>query len=888
MTRRDALVISGIALLLLAALLLFRGSLDSLEEQVTALHYSLRGTRQADTNIVVVYIDQEGIKTLGWPVRRNFYALMIKAMADLRVQALGIEPVFEDRKPEYPEYDDLMARMIASAGSVVLTGYFDSVTARTDRGRRDSIVPPRLGEFPGVSGGASSGEGIHLPLPSLRSAAAGIGHVNIAGDADVDLFIRHGDARLPAFGAEIVRVFTRTGREGVAADGARLAYRRDGASLAFGGGENGRMAINFPGSLSAFRAYPFLEVLRSYDAVRADRQGMIPVASFRGKIVLIGVIAEGRSEFVRTPIDARYPAILLHAAFVDNALGNGFLSQSPFWVSVLLCFAMAGLVGWGGLILPSPARRFVVVGLPLALLVVSFFLFAKAGVLLPVVAPLLTALLAGVAAMVYQQRQARAQVDTLEIEKRAILERLRDREAKVAVLEGELLTLEQARTRDRTEELLEELKNYKAEIRSLASQADDLDAYEAGATDAVVPGEYEGIVYAKAGPMKSVVEFISKIAGSDAPLLILGESGTGKELVAHAVHRRSPRAKGAFIAVNCGALSESLLESELFGHEKGAFTGAVKERLGRFELADGGTIFLDEIGEVSEGFQLKLLRVLQEGEFERVGGSATLRTNVRVVAATNKDLHDLVKRKGFREDLFYRLNVLSVALPPLRDRQGDIPLLVEHFLRREGAEIRVSRNVMDALRGFGWPGNIRELESAIKRGVLMSRAEQRSMMTIKDLSEEIGAAVRNSSPVEEQVLESLREKGFSRSSVTETADELGGLNRGTVAEYLRGECLRAFSETGFDIGKAVLRVSHSHDEAVNERVRKKFDDYLTNIADAVDPSRPWDENQSSLRPKAKNLPQKYHLFLEQAAEACFRGLWKSDDVSHPAGKLKKR
>jgi transcriptional regulator with GAF, ATPase, and Fis domain/CHASE2 domain-containing sensor protein len=885
-TGRDAIVISGIALLLLAAVLLFRGPLDSLEEPVTALHYTIRGTRQADTNVVVVYIDQEGIKTLGWPVRRSFYALMIKALTDLRVQAVCIEPVFEDRKLEYPEYDDLMARMIAAAGNVVLTGYFDTVAQRGSPRPVDSLAPP-LGVFPGVSAETPSGDGIHLPLPALRAGAAGVGHVNIAGDADVELFIRYGDAQLPAFGAEIIRVFTRTGREGVVSDGARTTFRRDGASLAFGGGEHGRVEVNFPGSLGAFTAYPFLEVLRSYDALRSDRPGEIPVASFRGKIVLLGVIAEGRGEFVRTPIDARYPAILLHAAFVDNALDNGFLVRTPFWATMLLCLAIAGLASWAGIALSSPARALVVVGVPVAVLLLSFILFAKGGILLPVIAPLFGALVAGVAASAYRHRQARVQVDTLETEKQAILERLRDREAKVAVLEQELVTMEQARSRDRTGELLGELKTYKAEIRALASQADDLDAYEGATAEASLPGEFEGIVYAKNGPMKSVVEFTGKVAASDAPVLILGESGTGKELVARALHRRSPRAHGAFVAVNCGALSESLLESELFGHEKGAFTGAIKERLGRFELAGGGTIFLDEIGEVSPGFQLKLLRVLQEGEFERVGGTATLRANVRVVAATNKDLRELVRQKGFREDLYYRLNVLSIALPPLRERQTDIPLLVEHFLKREGGEIKVSRNVMDALQAFGWPGNIRELESALKRGVLMARAEGRLMMTIRDLSEEVSAAARNASPVEEQVLEALREKGFSRSSVSDTADELGGLNRGTVAEYLRGECLRTFVESGFDIEKAVRRLSLSGDESVNNRVRKKFEDYLASIGEAIDPSRPWDENRSSLRPKSKNLPQKYHRFLDQVAEACFRGLWKSPDATRSEGGPKK-
>jgi CHASE2 domain-containing sensor protein len=595
MTRRDWVVFAGIVFLLPAAVVLFRGPLDALEEQATTLKFSLRGTRPADSSIVIVYADQEAIRTLGWPARRNFYALMLKAMADLKVQAVGVEPVFEDRRPEYPEYDELLAWMIAAPGNVVLTGYFDSVASRGAAGRVDSIVPP-LEAYPGVAGEIPAGAGIHLPLPSLRRVAAGVGHVNIAGNADADIFIRYGNAWIPSFGAEMVRVFTRTGREGVSSDGTCVTYRRDGTSLAFGGGENGRVAIDLPGSLSAFTAYPFLEVLRSYDALRTDRPGGIPLASFRGKIVFIGVIAEGRSEFIRAPVDNRYPAILYHAAFVDNVLRNRFLVRVPSWLTLLLCGVLAALAGWGGVVTPS--RPLALAALLVLLPAGSYLLFTQWGILLPVVSPLLATLAAGIAAGVYRHRQARVKVDTLETEKRAILERLRDREAKVAVLEGELATLEQARSRDRTGELLEELKTYKAEIRALSSQADDLDAYEAEPAGAPPPGEFEGIVYAKNGPMKSVVEFIGKIAPSDAPLLILGESGTGKELVARAVHRESPRAKGAFVAVNCGALSESLLESELFGHEKGAFTGAVKDRLGRVELADGGTIFLDEIGEV--------------------------------------------------------------------------------------------------------------------------------------------------------------------------------------------------------------------------------------------------------------------------------------------------
>ncbi len=463
----------------------------------------------------------------------------------------------------------------------------------------------------------------------------------------------------------------------------------------------------------------------------------------------------------------------------------------------------------------------------------------------------------------------------METEKRSIMEKLRDREAKVAMLEQELVSMEAARTGDRTEELVEELRKYRAEIRTLSSRADDLDVFDSAEVE---PGadraEFESMVFAKDGPMSAVVDFVSKIASSDSPVLVLGESGTGKELVARAIHRRSPRAGAIFVAVNCGALAESLLESELFGHEKGAFTGAIRDKAGRFELADGGTIFLDEIGEVSEGFQLKLLRVLQEGEFERVGGTKTLRVNVRVVAATNADLRDLVRQKKFREDLYYRMDVLTVSLPPLRERQTDIPILIGHFLQREGGGVRVSRNVMDALQNYRWPGNIRELESVMKRGILLARSEKRQMMTIKDLNDEIASAARGAAPVEEQVLESLRDKAFSRSSVTDTADELGGLNRGTVAEYLRGECLKAFAECTFDIEKAVRRISLSADPDVNERVRKKFQDYLSNIAEGLSPSQTWESNRVALKPKSKNLPQKYHQYLEQVGEAFYRGVWK--------------
>ena len=226
-------------------------------------------------------------------------------------------------------------------------------------------------------------------------------------------------------------------------------------------------------------------------------------------------------------------------------------------------------------------------------------------------------------------------------------------------------------------------------------------------------------------PMQQVINLCNRVSPTNASVLLLGETGTGKEVFANYIHNRSPRRNKPFIAINCAALAETLLESELFGHEKGSFTGAVAQKIGRFELADNGTLFLDEIGEISQSVQVKLLRVLQEREFVRVGGTQTLACDVRIIAATNRDLQKEMEEKRFREDLFYRLNVFPINIPPLRERREDIPLLVEHFAVKAATDLRVSKpdvedDAMATIVGHRWPGNIRELQNVIERAVLMS------------------------------------------------------------------------------------------------------------------------------------------------------------------------
>ena len=300
--------------------------------------------------------------------------------------------------------------------------------------------------------------------------------------------------------------------------------------------------------------------------------------------------------------------------------------------------------------------------------------------------------------------------------------------------------------------------------------------------------------------MREVFSLIDRVACTDSTVLIFGESGTGKELVARAIHYRSPRRDKPLVAINCGALPEELLESELFGHVKGAFTGALRDKKGRFEAADGGTVFLDEVSEMSPALQVKLLRVLQEREFERVGDVRTIKVDIRIIAATNRDLEALVKEGKFREDLYWRLNVIPICLPPLRDRRDDIPLLLSYFLRvfnqkRGGRLEGFSPEAMELLMAYPWPGNVRELENLVERLVVLKgegivtpqdlpekiRGERtsRTSFSLPEEGMDLSSAVNN---LERQlILEALKKSGGVKSK----AAKMLGIKRTTLIEKIK-------------------------------------------------------------------------------------------------------
>jgi formate hydrogenlyase transcriptional activator len=312
---------------------------------------------------------------------------------------------------------------------------------------------------------------------------------------------------------------------------------------------------------------------------------------------------------------------------------------------------------------------------------------------------------------------------------------------------------------------------------------------------------FDGIV----GSSKAILEVLAQIetvAATDSTVLIEGETGTGKELIAQAIHSHSRRAKRAFVRLNCAAIPLGLLESELFGHEKGAFTGAVAQKLGRFEAADGGTLFLDEIGDIPLELQAKLLRVLQEQEFERLGSTYTRSVNVRVVAATNQDLLSLVAEKAFRMDLYYRLNVFPVALPPLRHRLEDIPMLVAHFVRRCAASMEkeiegIRSEDMESLVRYPWPGNIRELQNFIERAVILTQGDVLQLSAFPSSTHQGAEPVTLADAERHHILNALRESNWVVGGAAGAAARLG-VKRTTLISKMRKRGLsRASASVGF-------------------------------------------------------------------------------------------
>jgi DNA-binding NtrC family response regulator/CHASE2 domain-containing sensor protein len=600
--------------------------------------------------------------------------------------------------------------------------------------------------------------------------------------------------------------------------------------------------VNFLTSWDSYQKYSLLQFFSMIDEENTL------LKTLAGKTIIIGVSDPLIAKTVPSSFDKEIPGIGLHALALDNILNENSINFKYFSISEYL-FLIFGFI----LSIVFFDKLKLLVSFVFVFIVLAYFIWSLTFVQLNYFAMLFPLLISALGGFAYIFLQREKDLTTSITESEELKDILFGKEEKLQRLKEELKNNKQSKVLN---EKLNELQN---EIENLKQSEKDDNALFDQTSE---PKIFEGIVY-RSKMMDNIVNLIKKVAPENASVLIEGESGSGKELVANAIHKLSKRKSQKIVVVNCAALPESLLESELFGHIKGAFTDASRDKIGRFEEADKGTLFLDEIGETSENFQVKLLRVLQTGDFQKVGSSQTQHVDVRVIAATNKNLQQLVSEGKFREDLFYRLNVIRIEIPTLNERSDDIEILVKYFVENEKSEMNISKAVMKKLVNNTWKGNIRELESTIKRAVIFASSDNRDILKLRDLPAEL--SIIDKSNLEYLILESLREKEFSHSSINETAGELGDLNRTVISENFRGILFKNYVETNFDFDTCVQMISQSDSDEINKKVGSKLKQYLKNIEnDLVDhQNKNLEEIKVIFKSKYKNLPQKFHFYLDQ-------------------------
>jgi len=826
----------------------------SIDNIYSDFKFDFRGKQQIDTSIVTLFFTDDDLQVLGGVKNLpNHIALIISALNNLDAKAIGINILFDEKVNYQNSERRHFITTVKSSPNVSLACYFQDLGGVVDSLKENKQDKNYIDTSENSDSLAFKINHINLPegykllspYPKLIKNEQ-IGHLNYYGKTvarKIPLLVKSstGDI-IPSFSLELMRVFLNVPKDAVVINENSIELQGNEKKINIPA-KNGEMLINYSGSSENLLKFTVVKFLNSYINYITGKTPELPLNTFKNKIVLIAIDSEIQGQYLINPFNERMPKIGVQANAIDTILRNRFIYELSPWFIFLISFVLIFVIIYILLSFKIAISFLISLLIAAGYIILSLYLFSK-NIQLPV-HPILLSPLAIIFGMLYKfgfiqggTGKNKDDIDeTIYDVTKIPTEIIKEKEQKIDEINLSV---------DNNEELSD---NYN----------DDYD--KINFTE--VTQDFNGLVYKTGSPISGIADTIEKIAPSTAVVLITGESGTGKELVAQAIHKLSLRKNEKYVAINCATFQESLLESELFGYEKGAFTGADKQKLGLFEVANSGTIFLDEISEMSENLQSKLLRVLQNNELYRVGGTNPIKIDVRIIAATNRDPQAEIKAKRFREDLFYRLNTIHIQLPPLRKRKNDISVLIFSFLKKQNVkDFNLSKDAFDILVNYDWPGNVRQLENVIERAVIFTKADSRKEIQTKDFPAELSSG-NLIDDLETKVLLLLREKKFSRNSINETAKELGGLNRGTITEYIRGILLKELALNNFDIAKVSEIMAGTNDVETVSNVNKKNEEYIVNIRKQINKHIPLEQNFLLLKKKYKNLPKRYHLFLEK-------------------------
>lgn len=854
---------------------------QSWEWKTLDLRFQWRGPVETDANVILIEADDESARTFGrWPWKRTIHAHLIELLSEQKARTVVYDILFALESDSLE--DGALKEAVKKAGNVV----FPVAVHLLDKRK------PFTGDH---SGAEMKENGIDaapaarryffvnraiLPFAPLPQFVR-LGHIATNRDADglirrVPLLVRYHDHLLPSLAFQGVLHYLNVPPQNVLikprtivlknAQAPGTSVKRD---LTIPVDDKGQMLINYAGTWET--TFQHASLARVLDRPEAGEPVEGPSTSLENKFVLVANTISGY-DAKPVPIEKDFPGAGVHANIVNTLLTGNFLRETSTTFNVilvvLLCIATAQVLQVHG----YSIQLMLVAQMLAAYGAAAAWLF-HSHLVLPVVAPVAAMVVTTLWVSIFNASTER---ETAEVMTRAA----QDLSGQKQKVEADLQTVS-GRLQSREKELEQLQEQYRREKLQLENRIHDLRLHT-GLGNSLgrlnqprfAECREHGIVTLEDNVAETFGE-LERVAPRQSTVLLLGESGTGKELFARALHVLSGR-PGRFVPVNLAACPEGLVESELFGHVKGAFTGAVSAKQGLFREADGGTIFLDEIGEIRPDIQVKLLRVLQDREVQPVGSDRLHKVDVRVVSATNKDLHAEVQAGRFRADLFYRLNTITLKLPPLRERPRDIELLAWHFMdrykNRYGRDVTgISRKAMEALQAHSWPGNVRELENVIERGVTLAEG---SVIQEKDLQLDLeaGAEPARQAGQEGDTLQDRDESFLStlrahRFEINATAAQLE-ISRNTVASRFKGICFKRLVDNGHDLEQVARSIAG--DTPHYEFVVQKLEEYYQNLVKGVGDHENADAAVAEALKRSRNVPAAYHAAIAELVRKRFR------------------
>lgn len=763
--------------------------LQNFERKTYDYRLRLRGNRDISNKVVIVFVCNETINFLGYPLPRDSYASLIKCLKEFGAASVGFDIDFS--RPNYDQYDQFLVDETEKAGFVFNPVYFylsREEYQNTKLESSDEIIPPEKNRFLfyGQKTGLYQAVNVLMPFDGMRNACKSLGHVNVNPDMDgitrkLPLLIEYNGWIYSSLSFALACDYL-----GAKTDNITINYGKN-ISITIPGdkpfqipiNQHGEIYINYNDDLKRFKNYSVLQVLQAYkEYYKTGNPSFlteIDLRDFKDKIVLIGLTALGTHDVHSTPFINKDALIGVHANVLDSILAHQFIYDAPEWISIFLSLLLSLLAGFT---LPRFSFRRSILYITGSYFLISGIIigsFLALGMVIAFFQPTLNLTATILIISMYLIKYEELEKVYLEREKMNITRKLWDKENQLHAIYDQLLEKEKALqlSREEVQKTLSEssqlkteydgqLKYLEMERQRLITQQSEISQNKEllesqlleltigneepekkkkpSLTRDQLKGEYS-FIKGQSVRLVEVLDVIDKAAPTMANIMITGPTGSGKELMAKAIHQNSTRVNGHFIAVNCAAIPRDLIEGELFGFEKGAFTGALNRHIGKFEQANSGTIFLDEIGDMSLDTQSKVLRAIQEKIITRIGGKEDIRIDARLITATHKNLKEEIEKKSFRADLFFRLNVIPLYLPSLSERKEDIPLLIEYFvdkyktqMKLEG-KIKINTQSIQALMSYNWPGNIRELENVIERLLTLKAPE--SEIELDDLPPEI-------------------------------------------------------------------------------------------------------------------------------------------------------